>query len=284
MAIWLIDKGADVTSRAKDSTCSTLDMAARRCSAAVVQRIVDAAKDQLKTDQPLANDMLLWTKEKHVLDPSPDFGFGRTALMEAAMEGKENIVNILLDHGANPVSLCLGISALTAARRLRWKTLERILHAYTDTGGDINSDKAVIPPGCRRSSRYDHPALLPLQHFARKGCVQGVKMLLEHNADPALIGGDREMIPLHHVLLLKRYKTRHDERSPSEHRVPAKRGATALHLAVSRRRAKVVAMLLDNGADVLATNDAGKILLGVAITRRHPAILDMMKKATPVES
>ncbi|KAI1767447.1 hypothetical protein GGR53DRAFT_463345 [Hypoxylon sp. FL1150] len=208
------------------------------------------------------------------------------ALTAAAYDGTINIIQLLLDAGAD-VNAPEGWAIQTAAAEGHYDVVELLLKR----GADVNAF----------TKNENFEAGTALQGACEAGRTDIVTLLLEHNADPNL-GGGSEAPPIlaaairaeEEILeLLINAKARvdvlggSDEDSLSTPLISAAAympqsalqllldagadinlqdsdGDTALFVAASRGDEDVVSFLLDNGADIMHTNKNGENALQVA--------------------
>ena len=198
-------------------------------------------------------------------NPEIRLSYGKTALMAAAKAGAFDLARRLLEHGTN-------------------------VNARNDNGGTALMFAAIPGHPDMITLLIDHGAdVNALGHFnwsalmvaASKGHGESVRILLDHGADPnvqdtygwtplmrAVYGDKRDavaaLLQSDHVDLEAR-----DER-----------GATALHVAVERGRAVLVAELLARGADSGSVDDAGRGLLHKASAQGFGDIAAMLESRT----
>ena len=120
------------------------------------------------------------------VDDADAWGVSATTL--AAHAGHRDLVELLLDHGANAVAARAGFSALHAAIMRRD---ERMVSALLAHGASVNAPLESWTP-TRRSSKDFHfsPELVgatPLWLAARFGGPDVMRLLLEHGADPLFV-------------------------------------------------------------------------------------------------
>jgi ankyrin repeat protein len=195
--------------------------------------------------------------------------YGRTPLYYAALYGESNIVTYLLNNGADP------------KKGASWKGDDTPLHVSAEKG-HIGCVEALlvrgVPVDIRNSANQT-----PLHDAARNRHPDVVKLLLDHGAD---IDATDKMgtTPLEYpsgsfenhqsnyqvtveVLLAHGADVRHVDRN----------GETALHESVFMGNAKVVAILLDHGADPNISGIRGTPLEWAKI-KQYEDILALLKK------
>jgi hypothetical protein len=183
-------------------------------------------------------------------------GVKRTALMEAAEEGHEDVVRLLLEQGADPgLGDFLGTTALHQAAR---NGHLGVAAALIEHGADVN--------------RAGHQASSPLHDAVLEENVEVAELLLEHGADVhhrndsgytalhwAAFRGNAEAVEL----LL-------DAGADVDARDRA--GKTPLHACAEFAPAPTEAagILIENGADVGARDASGRTALDLAVEKGSP--------------
>ncbi|MGH7555643.1 MAG: ankyrin repeat domain-containing protein [Longimicrobiales bacterium] len=168
-----------------------------RCDAAQVKQLLKA-----------------YPEAKSVLD-EPMFAFGGTALIHAASHGAMDLVDVLIDAGADP-----------NRRSDWWAGPFHVLHSVDGAMADRLIARGAVPDACA-AARIDRVDLLrdmlradprrvherggdgqtPL-HFARSRAV--VDLLLEHGADPDVRDVDHRSTPAQWMLEGRRGAGRYD--------------------------------------------------------------------------
>ena len=196
-------------------------------------------------------------------DPEVRLAHGKTALMAAAKIGALALARRLIEHGAD-------------------------VDARNDNGGTALMFAAIPGHSETMTLLIDHGAdVNALGHFnwsalmvaASKGHGKSVRLLLERGADPdvqdtygwtplmrAVYGDKHEAV----IALLDHDQLNLEARD--------ERGATALHVAVERGRAALVAQLLARGADPGSTDNAGRGLLHKASAQGYDDIASMLER------
>lgn len=147
----LLEKGADVNARDK------------RGFTPLMRAVLNGSTEAVKTIMEFRPDLNAQTT-----DPDPDTS-GSTALMYAVAKDRKEVVDLLLDAGAD-----INESDVTVGSALTWAAYydrEEIVEDLLDRGADPNVVNSV--------------GGTPLIVAASKGSARIVQMLLEHGADPA---------------------------------------------------------------------------------------------------
>jgi uncharacterized protein len=214
---------------------------------------VNAANDHGVTALALAcengNIAMVDKLLKASANPNVAVSSGETALMTAARTGSLGAVHALLAHGAN-VNARESLHAQTA---LMWAVSHAhadVVKALIESGADVNARSAVRTRMVHTGSRFgdrgadkgalrmDQGGFTPILYAARQGDVDSAGLLLAAGA---------------HV----------NDSAPN--------GASALAVAAMSGQSKVVAFLLEKGADAKASG-AGYTALHAAILRGDPAM------------
>lgn len=175
-------QGANVNARdarrqTRDKTALMLAAAAGQL--AIVQALLEVGADPNLTDQgddaqPVPKALLEHTDPETIL--SMGYSFGRTALMAAAAAGQTEVVQTLLQAGANPnLQDAISYTALALATE---NTHLSIVQALVAAGTEVNQ---AVTYG-------NTPFLLACE----KGAVEIAEVLLNHGADGAATNRDRE--------------------------------------------------------------------------------------------
>lgn len=214
-------------------------------------------------------------------------GRGLTPLQIASYKGFDDIVALLLEHGANMfVTTPEGVTLLHFAAGSSWQggrgdglTTRKLLKvAVTDKRLDINAQAA--------------DGRTPLHMAVYSGTPHAVEQLLRHNADPSI----RDVAcqtPLHYTAckcnvqlskLLMRYMTKESINTADEN------GDTALHFAVGRGlhtpasfslgRMDLVGLFINAGVQLDTLNNAGETPYDIAVSRHRTALADTLKSET----
>jgi ankyrin repeat protein len=209
-------------------------------------------------------------------------GYRATPLVAAATFGHENLIHMLLDHGADPLPYdTLGRSAISCAaeHRFSWNTVQRLFQAVLDVGGDITAGP------------ISGDELAPLHCFARQGCLPAVELLLKHDADIlvrtqagvtaldlALFNYSREPRVYEEVcqLLIETINTAdrdYDHTLPS---IEPLRGGTSLHLAAQHGSESLVRLLISSGVNSQVLDDEGNSASDLARLSGHEAVVQVL--------
>ncbi len=200
--------------------------------------------------------------------------WGVSAVALAAHAGFPEIVELLLDHGADPNAARAGFSALHAAIMRRDEKMAGALVAH---GADVQAPVRNWTP-TRRSSRDFHfsPELVGATPFwlaARFGGPDIMRLLLAHGADPLFVHhGD-------HVVEGKGgsgFQHRADVTTTLMAAVGMGGGEPWVELERSEREPLVldaVRLLADRGVDVNAANVDGRTALDAAKALKYDTVV-----------
>lgn len=199
---------------------------------------------------------------------------GMNALMFAAGNDKDDIVKVLIEHGANVNSTSINGSTplMLAAQKGNLPTVQALLSAPRV---DINA--------------WDGSGATALMGAIRFGKDDVVKALIGHGADvnitdnagrrPLIWGVRRGCLTIVKILL-----------SAPQIDINAKEatGDTALYVAVTQKHADIVEALINHGADINQTYERIKASLNLAspdllinyLAQRQPNVGDLHKEAT----
>ena len=184
---------------------------------------------------------------------------GFTALHLAAEKGDLDVVNILIDHGANPKNADASNSVLGSATM----------------GGNVSIVKRLVDLGVDINTQSTHQ-YTPILTASSKKDLAIVEFLLEHGAKPdipdyeglmplsmACCGGEVDI-----VKRLVDYGVDVNDTS--------KNGLTALHLAAGRGHTAIVEFLLSQGADPNIVCLENTTALSVAAWKRDPEVVSRL--------
>jgi serine/threonine-protein phosphatase 6 regulatory ankyrin repeat subunit A/serine/threonine-protein phosphatase 6 regulatory ankyrin repeat subunit B len=186
--------------------------------------------------------------------------WGRTALMEAARNGCESIVQLLIDNGADVKNSTALISAVGCYGNDEDKK-ERIVMLLIRSGANVNAK--------------DKQGRTALMEAARNGCETIVPLLINNGADvknsTALIdavesyGNDEDKKERIVMLLI---------RSRANVNAKDEQGRTALLEAARNGYEKMVQLLIDNGTDVNAATMAIRAAVKIGNERIVKLLID----------
>lgn len=211
-----------------------------------------------------------------------------TALNAAAIYGCDDIVHLLLDLGATVLpGDSLGRTALSSGSDLKLETLSRLLKAALDEGGI-----SLLNAGDDEGGDADNFVnFTTLHHYTLSGHLPHVQLLLENGADP-LATGRNGATPL--TCALVRYLDDAEEYEaickvlinamkeagsnfntkaeiPEGCTIPGTE-LTDLHLAAGVGAERIVGLLIENGADVLALDGDGWLPLLFALREGYEGV------------
>ena len=198
---------------------------------------------------------------------------GNTALHVAAALGHVTIAKLLLEHNASAVTAdeLQDTAARSAAERNHRKTEQQ------DSGESDSTKDADLIPNKSLLEVINEEGQTALLHAASKGCLEGVKFLIEEGASYTIrdIYNDPWLMLILKILGKMRndcYSSGEVENrdlpvSRSTHRIPfedvdinakGNEGKTVLMIATENNNQYVVKKLIDLGADVNATDDVNE--------------------------
>ena len=187
---------------------------------------------------------------------------GQTALMIAAKNGKDIIVNVLLSARAD-----VSIKDKDAFSAL----------LYAASAGNPQSVQSLLQAGANPNDALPNNQTA-LMLAARAGSSDTVHLLIEAGADVMKCADNGYSVPLYAVIgdnitalqeLLKHGAVK----------MKTPRGTTALMLAVREENPTMVKFLLEMGADVNARDDNGQTALKIANVHNKPDIIALLKSA-----
>ena len=161
-------------------------------------------------------------------DPNKADNYGQTPLHYAALRGHKDVVKLLLDRGAQPNMYFLGNTPLHEAACNGYKDVVELL---LDRGAESNKRAGI-------------DGFTPLHLAARYGHKNVVEHLLDRRAEPDRVTRD---------------------------------GKTPLHEACREGYKDVVWLLLARGANPNTTDEDGETPLATALTRGHRAIARILQ-------
>ncbi|KIW11455.1 hypothetical protein PV08_10755 [Exophiala spinifera] len=194
-------------------------------------------------------------------DPNKTVDDGSSAVRQAAIAGRLNVLATLMDHGADINAPSL--PALPAASSRGHKEVVQLL---LERGAHIDA-KAIGETA--------------LMGASLGGYQEIVKTLLDHGADPNLVDntGNTALLMVsgtrhEHVEIVKMLIDRGAHVDHTD-----KRGNTALHAAAARGYANVVRVLIDAGADLERANQVAVTPLQAALKARQHGVVTMLLEA-----
>ena len=220
---------------------------------------------------------------------------GESPLHEAALRGYENVVRLLLEHGADPTkSDYLGFTPLLAAiKRKRDNMVSLLLRVeirdpvvrekyladalqYAARNGLRDAVLSVLRVGGSNIDTVDFNGTTPLLLAIEGGHVQTARLLIRHGAGqdvpdkdgrlPLLLAAEKGYDLLFKDLL----------RSCQTPNVKNGNEDTPLCLAAANGHEKVVKQLLGHGADPEMANKFGETPLDLAEERNHEKVVELL--------
>ncbi len=250
----LVADGVDVNFRGDRETTPVM-YAAAFGSLDALKTLITAGAD-VNAKNAFAATALMWSvgepaKVRYLVEHGADVNAksqtGRTALMLAAMQnGSDEIVNLLLAKGADPLAADKdGMNFLLAA----------------SSGANPHQVGIALDRGADPNSR-DEVRMTPLMNAAANGDVASVRLLLAHHADVNAVSSAESSGKVKNgAIQLGKF--------------------TALSLAASYGPPQVVKLLLDAGAKTDPVDVRGMTALHYAVSseRQDPEIVKMLLKA-----
>ena len=176
----LLDRGADANAKRVGGAAPPLHSAIWTGDRDIVEMLLDGGAD-LKQDQPVVTAArerhwdvcrLLVERGADVSEGDP-YSSGRKALHYAAISGRADIGELLIDHGAKVNAPAYrGGAPLHLAARWGRNRMVKMLIAH---GAEVD-----VMEGADRSGSATRT---PLYQAARSGCIDTVDLLLAHGAD-----------------------------------------------------------------------------------------------------
>ncbi|XDG08801.1 hypothetical protein ABKA04_008416 [Annulohypoxylon sp. FPYF3050] len=254
-----------------DKGRTALMMAAMEGFANVVELLIDRRADASKQDYKGRNalhyaasanrleviDVLL---DKAAIDMNSGDEFGDTALIFAAQDGLEDMVDKLLARGANPAILNEeGSTALSSAAPSGYTSMAAKL---LDHGEDINS--------------VSFNGTTALYWAVSGGYEDTIQFLLTRGAKPDL-AGKKGITPLHYTAFYGTESTMRLLLDKTEEINPRDfSGWTPLHVAALRGSDDIVQMLLEQGANANMKDKDGWMPLEIASLCGHESATQLL--------
>ena len=238
---WLLDKGAKIGSEIGDDDCiKILFEAIKRDDLDVVELLLKRGAHLLKND------------------------YGEIALHVAAKYGSADAVKRLLDIGADLSARDLfGYTPLHKATMAARSEIVSILLDFDSDVHDSSNDRVLTPLHLAVSNKDIDTTVILLKHGASVSAVAPEKYTPIHLAARC---GSADILD----------KLLNYVKQPSDLDLRNKDGDTALHIAIGENSLAKVAMLLNNEADLLATNTRGKSPIHIAAQCATAYILDTL--------
>jgi ankyrin repeat protein len=287
-ALVLLEAGADIHSKTAFSF-TPLMFAARKGNLPVAKALLDAGADPSAATTYMGTNLYQWpgVNDKNRNDP------GYSVLQIAVHRGKADVVDLLLENGADPNYDAVGYSALQWASG-SWETSldgvtgirptkehewyhmgglredkHRIIRSLLKHGADPNSRLKKDPTRFGFSPNPRPRGATPYILAAIAADAKAMDILVEHGADPTLVPDNK--VPA--ILLasgVNRSLTNSlatEEQSLEAVKMAMTHGAnvtdtdkggnTTLHGAAKMRLNGLIQFLFDEGADIYAKNKRG---------------------------
>jgi len=193
---------------------------------------------------------------------------GTSALVIAAHSGHGPLAMFLLEQGADPNANEAGYTALHAAVL---RSQIELLQALLDHGANANTVVEHGTPGRRFSADFSiRSQLIGRDAFwlaAKYGEVEILKILLDHGADPFIV--NQYGVTTLHVAM-------GNSGSSLDHRRDRIGNAAPDLVAEERRTLELAQILLDLGLDVNAADNNGRTALHHAVLKDFPSVVEYL--------
>ncbi|XP_046581218.1 serine/threonine-protein phosphatase 6 regulatory ankyrin repeat subunit C-like [Haliotis rubra] len=200
------------------------------------------------------------------VDPNIPDKLGRTALHYASDHSENSSVKVLLDHGADPdVQDLWGMTSLHCASSKKGSVFKDTLPLLLEKSLKLNVQ--------------DSRGKTTL-HYASEIRCSGLKLLLDHGADPCL-RDQQGMTALHCASPKHRCNMEAFQmllKSGVDPNVIDEQGRTALHYASENSDKKSIKLLLDRGADPSVQDLQGMTSLHCAATNSYGALQTLIDR------
>jgi len=271
----------------------------------------------LITYSPLGNIPCIKLLLKHGADIHAVDNKGRTALVHAATIGKKEVMEVLLDAGADPnVMVNLGdcltsadflatdskrrsLVAAVAAVHTKGSNAAALVELLLKAGGDANLSEpqgATALHSCASKDNIEAARVLlkygavlnkggygynevPLMVAASKGNDKIIQLFLQHGADPNAEDTEGWTSLMHAGLQGKTSSVQLLIQAGADPNASSKTGRTALASACRKGHVAVVQALLQAGADVNQRRGDGMTPLMIAAEQGHRAVVSTLIQA-----
>ena len=272
--------------------CEDLECAVRLASEPVIQMYIDAGANTSDTKDRL-NKVLFKASAfgtlrvlQLALDKGADIeakhAEGHTALLEAVNHGNSTAVRLLLSRGASKsVKDCnnYGLLQVAAASVEIFDKRLSIISKYPDYEAVVEPESRTVTSGQDFMDHYRRIVDQEPDLAGMTDCVEFIEalhedqehesiiqQLLEHGSDITVCTEDRESIL--HLAVVSEHRVRcllDKGKDDLNVNIPDRNGRTPLHYAAGVGNPRVMQVLLDYGAELMARDSTGATILHLAV-------------------